>query len=143
MQAFRKRLSTLTTIWMLFQVVSLSALTSGVCCALHAQDAQGADELCHRSPGATKAAPADHCPMAGPDGHPCPEHAGTTSTTGACTMTGTCNAPTAMLASLFSAPGILIDRIEIRVDLPSNLVAAALPRIITGSFSLDTPPPRL
>ena len=138
MRSLRRHLGALTAIWLLFQVASLSALLPGVCCIAHAEDAESDPENCHK-----EAATSDQCPMVSADGQPCPEHAAHTASGERCVMMGTCNAPMASLASLFSAPAVLADGAVVHFDILSAAVTLSSPAAIVVSLAFDTPPPRL
>jgi hypothetical protein len=66
MHLFRRRLRTAVIAWMLFQVVSLSALVPRDCCDAHRPAAQA--ERCHET------AESSYCPMRA-QGRNCPMHA--------------------------------------------------------------------
>jgi hypothetical protein len=144
MSRFRRHLGTLAAVWLVFQAASLSALLPGECCAAHGE-AQAAEE-CHRAAGAGGD---EACPMAGATGQPCPVHAAhaehqvPVSNDADCVMRGTCSAPAAALASLFSTPGVVENRtwtlVESSAPFVSSIRAVALP----PSLLLDTPPPRV
>lgn len=138
MRSLRRHLGALTAIWLLFEAASLSALLPGVCCIAHAEDAQSDSESCHK-----EAATSEQCPMVSADGQPCPEHAAHTASGERCVMMGTCNAPMASLASLFSALAVLADRAVVHFDTLSAAVTLSSPAAIVVSLAFDTPPPRL
>jgi len=138
MRSLRRHLSVVTAIWLLFQVVSLSALLPGVCCLAHAEDPAADPESCHKESTAT-----EQCPMESADGQPCPEHAAHTASGERCVMMGTCSAPMSSLASLFSAPAVLVDRAVLLFDTVSAAVTIPSPSALVVSLAFDTPPPRL
>jgi hypothetical protein len=140
MMSLRRHLGSLTAIWLLFQVASLSALLPGVCCLAHAEDPASDPESCHKEEAATTA---DQCPMMSADGQPCPEHVAHTASGERCVMMGTCNAPMSSLASLFSAPAVLVDRTVLLFDTISAAVTIQSQSALVVSLAFDTPPPRL
>jgi len=138
MNAFRNRLRALTTIWLLCQTVSLSALMPRACCPAHAGDVEASPEDCHLATGA------DHCPMAGADGQPCPEHAGLPrSSETPCAMRACCDAPAIALSSLVWTLGITVDRLVPVADSSSSLLTVVAERSTPTVLTLESPPPRL
>lgn len=165
----RHRLRALTTIWLLCQVSSLSALAPRYCCAAHGHLGE-ADEAGHH--GATDtdchqaATTAETCPMAAANRDACPMHRGAApaaavasdphaahaapaagrpaAATAAddCVLTATCQGPVTALASLIWIPGILDDSPAAPIEhvAPLGLPAAAP----SPSFvrPVDLPPPR-
>lgn len=68
MRPLRRRLRLAVTAWLLFQVVSLSALVPLDCCDAHVPANVGRQERCHESPESP------YCPMRARDGKACPMH---------------------------------------------------------------------
>ena len=127
----------MTTVWLLCQTVSLSALMPRACCPAHAGDAEASAENCHLGTGA------DQCPMAGADGQPCPEHAGLPrSSETPCTMRACCNAPAIALASLVWTLGITVDRSMPATASSSSLLIVLAQRSTPTVLTLESPPPR-
>lgn len=136
MKTLRQHLHLVTTIWLLCQTLSVSAFMPRLCCPEHdGQAAAAGDDHCART------AAADECPMAGPDGQPCPEHANGGSHAD-CVMRGTCAAPAVALLSLFSVPGILADGTRVPADLASAAFVASPHAATSVPAPHDTPPPR-
>src|SRR5262245_36338423 len=101
MSAIRYHLRFWVTTWLVFQVVSLSALVPRDCCAAH-RLATEKEKSCHEE-AAVMHEPADgaHCPMPGKAGEACPMHGsghdGQQPASRKCTMQGTCDGPMAAL----------------------------------------------
>lgn len=136
MNRLRQHLHLATTIWLLCQTLSVSALLPRLCCPEHdGQAVATGDDHC------AKQAAADECPMAGPDGQPCPEHANGGSHAD-CVMRGTCAAPAVALLSLLSVPGVLTDGTRVPVDPAATDVIVPSSWAVGVDASHDTPPPR-
>jgi hypothetical protein len=68
MKALRRRLRLAVTLWLLFQVVSLSAPVPLDCCDAHVPANVARQERCHETPESP------YCPMRARDGTACPMH---------------------------------------------------------------------
>ncbi len=136
MRLIRQHLFALALAWLVCQAGSLTAFVPQDCCPAHHQPAEAAKD-CHENTPSS-----DQCPMHQVDGKPCPMHSGAQSQERPCSMRGTCNAPAAALATLFSIPGILVDQ------SPAPVVDQVSALVMTEGVSaslftpLDTPPPR-
>lgn len=78
------------------------------------------------------------------DGQVCPMHQAASSAQGAreCAMRGTCDGPAVALGSLFSIPGILLDKTDTGIDISASLLTGVADRTPDAPASLDTPPPK-
>src|SRR3954465_11166316 len=68
MRGVRRRLRIVATAWLLFQVVSLSALVPPDCCDAHKAASAVAGERCHEN------ADSPYCPLRAQTGRACPMH---------------------------------------------------------------------
>lgn len=149
MSAFRHHLRFWVTIWLVFQVVSLSALVPRDCCAAH-RVATDKEKKCHDEAAAThEAAGGDHCPMPGKAGEPCPMH-GTgheghqAPASRKCTMQGTCDGPMAAFFVIISNHGVLTDPTELAHDLTVGIAPHPARQALVSRFvPPDSPPPRV
>jgi hypothetical protein len=146
MTRLRHHLRFWVTTWLVFQVMSLSALVPRDCCAAH-RLATEKEKTCHEEAAATHAsADGAHCPMPGKTGETCPMHG--TSHDGQtparkCTMQGTCNGPMAALFVIISNHGVLTEPPQLARDL----TVAVAPRpgreeLVSRFVPPDSPPPR-
>ena len=152
MRSLRRRLHGWVMAWMVFQVVSLSALVPRDCCKAHAH--QGTTTPSHHETAAGA-----HCPMPKTDGRPCSmhqdpairqhDHGPTASDRSAtppvdgCAMRGSCDGPTAGFIALLSQAGELIDSPSVPATLDrQRIVARVSERIVSRLESPDPPPPR-
>jgi len=164
MKALRRRLRSAVTAWLLFQVVSLSALVPLNCCDAHVPADVAAQKRCHETPESP------YCPMRARDGKACPMHqkaeadnlhahhrqiaagedaglhahaSGPESSDTHCAIGATCTAPMAALAIILSNHGVVPADIRI---LP-NADRTVLPRhhdehLTSRQATPDSPPPR-
>jgi hypothetical protein len=170
MKPFRRRLRLAVAAWLLFQVVSLSALVPRDCCdAHHAATAERCHERadspycpmrsqgrsCPMHPQVPAAQPADSHAHHG-DGHdqaaaePAPaDHAShapavpESPSSDQCTLGGTCSAPVNALAVILSNHGV----VPAATLLPGNADRAPAPldldeHLTSRLLAPDSPPPR-
>ena len=120
MTVFRRHLRLWVTIWIAFQIASLSAFVPRDCCAGHraaAAQEQQPDASCHQA-------------------HALPPQA-------ECAIGGTCNGPLGMLAALLSPHAVIPPAVPAFV--PAGGRAPALPSLESPrplSVPPDSPPPR-
>jgi hypothetical protein len=147
MTALRHRLRFWVTIWLVFQVVSLSALVPRDCCAAH-RIATTEEKNCHEESAPVPEHPAGaHCPMPGANGEPCPMHGSGHGNhqppRDGCTMQGTCDGPMAAFLNIISNHGVLTDLPSLALDLTGSEAPAALQENAVSRFTPpDAPPPR-
>jgi hypothetical protein len=168
MKGLRRRLRLAVTAWLMFQVVSLSALVPLDCCDSHRAANAVRAERCHES------ANSPYCPMRVRDGKACPMHqkaevdnahahhqqmaggedtshhpgqhqqsAAPESSNDQCTIGGTCSAPVTALAVILSNHGVVPAEIEI----PANADRTVLPQhhdepLTSRQTAPNSPPPR-
>ena len=146
MRVLRRRLHGWVTAWLVFQVVSVSALVPRDCCDAHAHAAKAA-EPCHDTVAAS------HCTMPVPDGTPCPMHREQAShhehgrppadPVEDCSMRGICDGPEVAFMALLSHAGVLTESVIVPVDLDAReSVAPIREHIASRLASPDPPPPR-
>ena len=148
MTALRRHLRFWVTTWLVFQVVSLSALVSRDCCAAHRVVTEK-EKSCHKDAAAAHepTAVGDHCPMPGAAGQSCPMHGDGHGAPQApatrCSMQGTCDGPMAAFFVIISNQGVLTEPLVIAHDLSASL-ALAMPReeLVSRYVPPDAPPPR-
>jgi hypothetical protein len=147
MTALRHRLRFWVTTWLVFQVVSLSALVPRDCCAAHRMVTEK-EKSCHDDAAAVhEQAAGDHCPMPGAAGESCPMHgdghAAPQAPATRCSMQGTCDGPMAAFFVIISNQGVLTEPLVIANDLKASL-APAVPRedLVSRHVPPDAPPPR-
>ena len=168
MKSLRRRLRLAVTAWLLFQVVSLSALVPLDCCDAHRPaDVIGA-ESCHERADSPycpmRAKTGKACPMhqrseladphahhrqaaAGEHGSPHPGHQEYASATAPakdhCSIGGTCSAPMTALAVILSNHGVV--PAEVRIPANAARVLASLTHdehLTSRQAAPDSPPPR-
>ena len=148
MLALRHHLRFWVITWLVFQVVSLSALVPRDCCAAHRMATQK-EKTCHDEATAAvhETADGDQCPMPGMEGQACPMH-GTghdnhQSQARKCTMQGRCDGPMAALFVIISNHGVLTEPPQLAHDL-TVAVAPNPPReeLLSRFVPPDSPPPR-
>jgi hypothetical protein len=135
--------------WMVFQVVSLSALVPRDCCEAHAHKA--AMPSSHDHTGA-------HCPMQAADGKPCPMHEApasehhhhgtvpdeTAPPDDGCMMRGSCDGPDAGFIALLSHAGMLTESAGTVDDLDMQPAVDRIhEQVVSRLESPDPPPPRV
>ena len=147
MLALRHHLRFWVMTWLVFQVVSLSALVPRDCCAAH-RVAATKEKTCHKEAAATpQPAHGVHCPMPGASGEACPMHAerhdGHQTPRAKCMMQGTCGGPMAALFVIISNHGVLTDSPQLARDLSTTPVPAPAREDVVSRFTPpDAPPPR-
>lgn len=147
MSALRHHLRFWVTTWLVFQVVSLSALVPRDCCAAH-RIATEKEKSCHEEAAATRVATdGDHCPMPGKAGEACPMHTtghdGHQSPARKCTMQGTCDGPMAALFVIISNQGVLTEPLPLGHDLTVTAAPHPAREALVSRFTPpDSPPPR-
>jgi hypothetical protein len=163
MSVIRRRLRIAVAAWLLFQVVSLSALVPRDCCDAH----RISTERCHESAESAYCpmrSQGRNCPMHQPapvqDGHAdhadpvASEHAAHAAAVPAtheshddsrarCTIGGSCSAPATALAVILSSHGVVPPGVPVPANLDSA-VAPAVPdeHLISRLAAPDSPPPR-
>jgi len=128
MAMLRVHLRAWSAAWLLCQLFSITALLPATCCAAH-RHAEPALPSCHDQASAQY----------------CPHHAGShhgTQREAPCTMRGTCDVPTAVLASLLSVPGVLVAGAHGSSEPVSRFEHEFTPVTPVAAFVSDTPPPR-
>jgi hypothetical protein len=146
MTTLRRRLRFCVTTWLVFQVVSLSALVPRDCCAAH-RVATAREKTCHEEAAKQEQAAGDHCPMPGAAGQACPMHGnghdGQQAPASRCSMQGTCDGPMAALFVIISNHGVLTEPLVITHDLrSSDALAIAREDLVSRHVPPDAPPPR-
>jgi hypothetical protein len=148
MSALRHHLRFWVTTWLVFQVVSLSALVPRDCCAAH-RIATEKQRTCHEEAAAAtrETADGDHCPMPGMAGEACPMHGtahdGHQSPARRCTMQGTCAGPMAALFVIISNHGVLTEPLQLAHDLTVAVAPNPAREELVSRFSSPaSPPPR-
>ena len=147
MSALRQHLRFWVTTWLVFQVVSLSALVPRDCCAAH-RIATEKEKSCHEDAAAAPAsADGDHCPMPDKAGQACSMHGtahdGDQSPARKCTMQGTCEGPLAAVFVIISNHGVLAQTLQLAHDL--TVTAAPNPareELVSRFTPPASPPPR-
>ena len=168
MKSLRRRLRLAVTAWLLFQVVSLSALVPLDCCDAHRPADVVRAESCHER------ADSPYCPMRAKTGKACPmhqkaeladphahhrqaaaeerasSHPGQQDHASApapakdqCSMGGTCSAPMTALAVILSNHGVV--PAEVRVPANGARVSPSLTHdehLTSRQPAPDSPPPR-
>lgn len=168
MRGLRRRLRLAVSAWLLFQVVSLSALVPLDCCDAHRPADVVRAKSCHER------ADSPYCPMRAKTGHACPmhqkaeldaphahhqqiageehasHHPGQHDATPArepsntqCSVGGTCSAPMTALAVILSNHGV----VPAGIRIPANADRTVLPqhldeRLTSRQATPDSPPPR-
>lgn len=168
MKGLRRRLRLAVTAWLLFQVVSLSALVPLDCCDAHRPADVVRAENCHER------ADSPYCPMRARNGKACPmhqkaefdgHHAHHQQTAGEehvshlpgkreqasaadpskdhCSVGGTCSAPMTALAVILSNHGV----VPAEVRVPANAARVLASRnhdehLTSRQAAPDSPPPR-
>ena len=168
MKTLRRRLRLAVTAWLLFQLVSLSALVPLDCCDAHRPANVGRQERCHESPESP------YCPMRARDGKACPMHqkaeadnlhahhrqmaaeehashdAGLQDPASApepsnnhCAIGATCTAPMAALAVILSNHGVVPADIWILPNADRTVLQQHRNEHLTSRQATpDSPPPR-
>jgi hypothetical protein len=167
MKGLRRRLRLAVTAWLLFQVVSLSALVPLDCCDAH-RPAGVRAKSCHEK------AASPYCPMRASSGKACLMHqkaglddphldhvqmaaaehgshlppppersSAAENSKDQCSMGGTCNAPMTALAVILSNHGL----VPAAVRIPPNIAAVLISRnhdehLTSRQAAPDSPPPR-
>jgi hypothetical protein len=111
MTIVRRHLRLWVAAWLLFQVVSLSALVPRDCCLAHKPAAQHGNS-CHEPPAA-------------PD----------------CSIRGSCDGPMAALFALLSSHGVLTDSIAVAPDLNPSAPAPRTRDSVVSRLPVPAPPP--
>jgi hypothetical protein len=161
MRGVRRRLRVAVTAWLLFQVVSLSALVPLDCCDAHKPASAVRGERCHES------ADSPHCPLRAKTGRACPmhqqaqapendghrvhaqlrqpvadEHA-SHDPSDQCAMGGTCSAPMTALAVILASHGIVPAEAGIPEDARRTFPSFQHDQHLTSRLAVpDSPPPR-
>jgi hypothetical protein len=168
MKALRWRLRLAVTSWLLFQVVSLSALVPLACCDAHRPANAVRRERCHET------AESPYCPMRARDGKACPMHqqaeadashahhrqmaseenashhgrlpdagSATESPNNQCAIGGTCTAPMTALAVILSNHGVVPDNVGILSNADRTVIPQHNDEHLTSRQDRpDSPPPR-
>ena len=169
MKALRRRLRLAVTAWLLFQVISLSALVPRDCCDAHVPANAVRQERCHET------AESPYCPMrAREGGQACPMHqkaetdaghthhrqmvleehafhdavlpdtsSATESPNTQCAIGGTCTAPITALAVILSNHGVLPADGRILPNADRTILPQHHDEHLTSrQDSPDSPPPR-
>jgi hypothetical protein len=164
MTALRRRLPLAVTLWLLFQVVSLSALVPLDCCDAHRPANVARQERCHETPESP------YCPMRTRDGRACPMHqkaeadnlqahhgqlaaeedAGLhdapsrpESSNSQCAIAATCTAPMTALAVILSNHGVVPANTWILPDADRTVLPQHQHEHLTSRQAApDSPPPR-
>jgi hypothetical protein len=150
MAALRRRLRVWVTTWLVFQVVSLSALVPRDCCEAHRAATaaeKSTDQNCHEDAAASEPAAGDHCPMPGVSGAQCPMHGGGhdrhRAPAAGCSMQRTCDGPMAALFVIISNQGVLTAPLVIAQDLSASIAPPAPGEdLVSRCIPPDSPPPR-
>jgi hypothetical protein len=163
MKALRRRLRLAVTLWLVFQVVSLSALVPLDCCDAHAPANVARQERCHETPESP------YCPMRARDGKACPMHqraqadnphahhgqmaggehsshdagSGRESSNRECAIGATCTAPMTALAVILSNHGVVPADVWILPDADCTFLSQHHDEHLTSRQAApDSPPPR-
>ena len=163
MKVLRRRLRIAVAAWMLFQLVSLSALVPTECCAAHRVSKAAPPDRCHQD------AHVAYCPIRNGDKGSCPMHQSAHHPEGAafasehgdhgdtadahgrhgedpgerCAVRGTCDAPMAALAVLLGNHGIVPASTIVAPDVLPSAGSDQLHESLTArSVVPDGPPPR-
>jgi hypothetical protein len=129
----RKHLRGWTTIWLAFQLVSLSAFVPRDCCAAHRT---------HKAP--PQAASADvSCAMQHGEHHGAAVPAPEPPMSGDCSLRGRCDGPMAVLLSVLSTHGVLAGSPAVSPSFDrGSLALVARESLISRFVPPDSPPPR-
>jgi hypothetical protein len=164
MKALRRRLRLAVALWLLFQVVSLSALVPLDCCDAHVPANVDRQERCHGTPESP------YCPMRARDGKACPMHqkaeaddlhahhrqmaaeedaglhdaaSGPESSNSHCAIGATCTTPMTALAVILSNHGVIPTDVPILPNVDPALLPQHHDEQLTGRQAApDSPPPR-
>ena len=141
MTTIRQRRRFWVAAWLVFQVVSLSALVPRACCVPSRAAAAETEPDCHGNSAAS------HCPMRAADGTPCPmhqsrHHDAEENSSDRCSMRATCDGPVAAVFALLSNYGVLRDSIIVLPDVHIGSVTLQTHDLIDRLAPPDSPPPR-
>jgi hypothetical protein len=168
MKGLRRRLRLAVTAWLLFQVVSLSALVPLDCCDAHGPADASRAENCHER------ADSPYCPMRAKSGKACPMHqqaefddphadhrqtageehvshrpaqreqaSAADSSNDHCSVGGTCSAPMTALAVILSNHGVVPAEVQVPENAARVLVSHNPDEHLTSRQAApDSPPPR-
>lgn len=150
MTLLRTHLRSWTLVWLMCQVLSLSALLPPACCAAHEESGAGTE--CH---GAAASGDAAVCPMHAAGGDVCPMHGSSSADTAhaahvtppagdaICVMRGLCDGPAIALGALLSVPGVLPTLSPATIAFTASTLHVAHSSPVEQLLTHDTPPPRL
>ena len=168
MKGLRRRVRLAVTAWLLFQVVSLSALVPLDCCDAHRPADVVRAERCHER------ADSPYCPLRAKSGKACPMHqkaeladphahhrqtaaeehasshpgqheqaAATEPAKHECSVGGTCSAPMTALAVILSNHGVVPAEVRVPANAARVLVSLTHDEHLTSRQPVpDSPPPR-
>ena len=119
MSSLRQLLRPWAAAWLVFQVLSLSALLPYDCCAAHRRAASDKVQECHEQ---------------------APDEREKPSPDETCSMRGSCKGPIALIR-LLSEHGVLTDSLAVRPDVDAPADARLSPDTLIRRFAAPDPPP--
>src|SRR5687768_1385451 len=142
MAILRRHLRTWVAAWLVAQVATLSAFVPRDCCEGHRPAAAERPETCHEPP------PPAHCDSGDQQGIPCAMHShhqqpADDQPVPQCTMRGSCDGPMALLATVLSNHGVVIQTFAFMPPADSSRYATPTrERLTCQLLPPDAPPPR-